>query len=447
MSYCSPKQLLSKDKKVENSCIDEELINEMVKIYNEKKTIKINEDIPSNEKLNLLIKNLDDEISCKKDYCLSDAVIFSEIKDKIKENFRPLVPKKWLNNKKTWLNTYNILDSLNQYNDAFSDFKFLTVSPIDFDTKISPMGVSNRICVDRKLCSLEIEKYINKNIFRLGAVFNLDKHDESGSHWTALFTDLKKGEIYYYDSVARSYPSEIVKLVKRIISQGNQLILENKFNLNEKEYPLRIVNNEITMTELCNFLLKNNNFILYRFCYLLPVKRKYDIHMEYNYELIGKIISTILEIIDISKKEHYAIIPGLDELIAHIHDKTLNIDQFIINWINVNINKAINNLLSSIKIIGNDNERATVEDIELKDDKFVFKLDTPIKNNNLIDMSFKGFKNCIQHQFKNTECGMYSINFIDNFLLGNKSFDEIIKEPIDDVSMNKLRYTKYFSPL
>jgi len=441
MSYCSPKQIVTKNK-IPNSCIDEELINEMVSIYNKKNQEKINTELTSNEKLDLLIKNLKTEIQCDKEYCLSRAHIFSDIKSKIKKRFRPDVPEKWLKDKKTWLNTLDILDILNQYNEAFTDFKFLTVTPIDFDTVLN-----NSVCVDRKLCSLQLEHYISNNIFKLGSVFNLDRHYQSGSHWTAMYADVKKGEVYYYDSVARSLPHEIVSLVSRIISQGNTLVNENKLTLDLKQYPFQIVKNQISITDICNFLIKGNNFILYRFCFLIPLEKKYNIQIIDNYELTGKIVSSVLHMIDISKKEHYAIIPGLDELIRHIDNNKLNIDQFVFNWVNSNMNIAINNLLSSIKVVGYENKRANVIDIVQKDDMFFFTFDTEMKSNILIDMSFKGFKNCIQHQFLNTECGMYSINFIDSFLTQNKTFDQIISEPINDVEMNNLRYSKYFSPL
>jgi len=441
MSYCSPKQLLTKNRP-ENSCLDEELINEMVNIYNQTNSTKINTDLGLNEKIDLLLKNLKTEINCDKDYCLHQANIFKEIKSKIKKKFRPNVPEKWLKDKKTWLNTYDILEILNQYNEAFSDFKFLTVTPIDFDTILN-----NSVCVDRKLCSLELENYVTNNIYKLGSVFNLDRHYQSGSHWTALYSDLKKAEVYYYDSVARSLPNEIINLVSRMISQGNTLIIENKLTLDEKPFPFQIVNQQISITEICNYLIKNNNFILYRFCFLFPIENKYNIQIVDNYELTGKIISSVLHMIDISKKEHYAIIPGLEELIRHIDDKKLNIDQFVFNWVNSNMNIAINNLLSSIKVVGNETNRANVVDIVQKDHLFFFTFDTDIKSNIVTDMSFKGFKNCIQHQFLNTECGMYSINFIDCFLTQNKTFEQIISEPIDDVEMNNLRYSKYFSPL
>lgn len=46
--------------------------------------------------------------------------------------------------------------------------------------------------------------------------------------------------------------------------------------------------------------------------------------------------------------------------------------------------------------------------------------------------------NTIKHQRKNTECGVYSINFIVSQLLGY-SFEEVVKNKIDDDNMNKRR--------
>jgi hypothetical protein len=446
MSYCSPKQLLSK-KKLKNSCIDTDLIDEMVKIYNRKNTTKIDDSLSREKKLDLLIRNLDYEIPCNRDYCLAYSDTLRDISDKIKREFRPNVPKKWKENKKTWLNTLDIFDVLNQYNIAFSDFKFLTVTPIDFDTRILRADLTSDVCVDNKLCNLEIIEYLKNGITRLGAVFNLDRHDQSGSHWTSLFADLSKGEIYYFDSVAKTLPGEIVKLVLRIIKQGNKLVSQNKFNIISQKHPFKIENRQISITEICNYLLKDDNFILFRFCFLLHEPLKYNIKIENNRELTGKIISRVLHMIDIAKQEHYAMIPGIENLIEHIDNQQLNIDDFIYEWVNTNINIALNNLLSSIKVVGNESDRTEVIDISLEGDHFNFRLARDLESTSLIDMSFRAYQNCIQHQFLNTECGMYSINFIDSFLSQNKSFEEIISEPIDDKTMNGLRYSKYFAPV
>jgi len=50
--------------------------------------------------------------------------------------------------------------------------------------------------------------------------------------------------------------------------------------------------------------------------------------------------------------------------------------------------------------------------------------------------------NDIQHQFKNSECGVYSMNFIIQFLNGRK-FSDIINDIIPDDEMQKNRYVFY----
>ena len=49
-----------------------------------------------------------------------------------------------------------------------------------------------------------------------GFVFNLDEHWKSGSHWVALYSDLSKGQIYFFDSYGKRPEKRIRSLVKRI---------------------------------------------------------------------------------------------------------------------------------------------------------------------------------------------------------------------------------------
>jgi hypothetical protein len=52
-----------------------------------------------------------------------------------------------------------------------------------------------------------------KGVRTLGAVFNMDKHDQAGSHWVAVFVSLDKTRkmygAFYYDSIGRPPPEEI----------------------------------------------------------------------------------------------------------------------------------------------------------------------------------------------------------------------------------------------
>jgi len=68
-----------------------------------------------------------------------------------------------------------------------------------------------------------------------------------------------------------------------------------------------------------------------------------------------------------------------------------------------------------------------------------------IDYNNLSNINFKNFKikyNKNQHQFKNSECGVYSINFIIRLLNGEK-FNNITNNILKDNFMNNCRKT-YF---
>lgn len=56
-----------------------------------------------------------------------------------------------------------------------------------------------------------------------------------------------------------------------------------------------------------------------------------------------------------------------------------------------------------------------------------------------LNKNMKLYYNDIRHQYKDSECGVYSMNFIIEFLNG-KSFKRIIKRIINDDIMNKKRY-------
>jgi Ulp1 family protease len=71
--------------------------------------------------------------------------------------------------------------------------------------------------------------------------------------------------------------------------------------------------------------------------------------------------------------------------------------------------------------------------------KLVERLIEQGKTNN-IKIDYK--QNKVRHQFKESECGVYSMHFIENMLEG-KSFDSYCNSDINDDKMNRLR-NKYF---
>ena len=147
-----------------------------------------------------------------------------------KSSFRPKMPNKWYNNKNEWLTTIDIEKVLKQYESKYPEFLFLGPVPIDFDSKI---GSS---CIVNEICNLSVEKLIKNNKTKLGIIFNLDRHDQPGSHWVAMFADLMKGQIYYFDSYGEKAPLEIIKLMSRLKEQCQNLNIPSKINYNNTRH-------------------------------------------------------------------------------------------------------------------------------------------------------------------------------------------------------------------
>ena len=66
----------------------------------------------------------------------------------------------------------------------------------------------------------------------VGVVFNLDRHDQSGSHWVGLFVNIPKRVISYYDSTA-SPPPQYIKFFIDMLERNLSKINENKITYQE----------------------------------------------------------------------------------------------------------------------------------------------------------------------------------------------------------------------
>ena len=96
-----------------------------------------------------------------------------------------------------------------------------------------------------------MSKFVYKGIKKIGVVFNLDRHDQPGSHWTSLFIDLEDKIIFYMDSAGDTIPKEVNKLVERIMNQGLELFTPIQFVYHENHpFTHQYGNNECGMYSL-----------------------------------------------------------------------------------------------------------------------------------------------------------------------------------------------------
>jgi hypothetical protein len=142
----------------------------------------------------------------------------------LRESFAPESPEDWERNPNEWLSSVDIINVMKQYEKAFKCFEFLGPSPIDFNSK-----ESDGDCVWEELCKFSLEEQLRKGKTKIGIIFNLDDHDEPGSHWVSLFIDIKKSQIVFFDSAGEKIPAKIKNFSDKVVEQGKKLARPIKF--------------------------------------------------------------------------------------------------------------------------------------------------------------------------------------------------------------------------
>jgi len=145
-------------------------------------------------------------------------------------SFAPQAPLEWTKNPNEWLSSVEIENVMNQYEKAYKCFKFIGPSPIDFDKNI------NGTCVWNELCNFSLSRLIAEGKNKIGIIFNTDPHNKPGQHWISMFINIRRGQIYFFDSVGAKVPNEIMILVERIAKQGLSLNKPIKMTF-DQNYP------------------------------------------------------------------------------------------------------------------------------------------------------------------------------------------------------------------
>jgi len=173
-------------------------------------------------------KDLYIKTGCKpgEDHCLLDKVnLTDDVKKELRKQYlRPRRPKGWDEDPDMWLDNYNIMHILQQYQEARPEFKFLGTFPIDFSAP-NPYKKDKQECLHKELCGLNLLQEYNNGIRGIGIVFNLDPHFKGGSHWVALYinlNDIKKPFVGYFDSYGYKTPVLIARLMRSFKLQINR---------------------------------------------------------------------------------------------------------------------------------------------------------------------------------------------------------------------------------
>lgn len=251
---CAPNKTYS-----EGSCLDLTDLIKLARIFNKlqpEQTIKIQKQhrmIDNNLFRKLYKRWLLNELKkrfpkCQNESCwVMTLLSFSHLVDNddeeilndiAKNTWRPEGPKK-INE---WLSNFDIIDVMEQYYKTYDDFIFLGAVPVDFFEINYPLSIGtiarlNDIGIDTNygmpIKLINYKKLVEKNVTKVGIVINLDKHDQTGSHWVGCFADFSENRIYYFDSYGYNPEKQISDFLNYLkkkmdkISDGDAEILIN----------------------------------------------------------------------------------------------------------------------------------------------------------------------------------------------------------------------------
>jgi hypothetical protein len=331
-----------------------------------------------------------DELPCNEDFCVLYSPLGESINDKTihEETFRPEKPSEWYGDSHTWLTNYDIEGVMRQYEKAYRDFVFYGPSPVDFDSKV---GFDNT-CVEASICSISLRKLYSSGKRRVGFVFNLDPHDRPGSHWTALFCDMNTCTIFYFDSNGVEPPKEIGVLMRRLRDQGNRLIIDGILPVNRasmSDDALQGHFNDLTRFKLNARRTSRKG---QRGGLKELVERKYGIES-----------GDIVHLSQPSRKGD-GVIGGTGRRVKEVTDDGVVILESALP-------ESVLSAYSEVQLIRGD---------------------------------FEESYNSTRFQYGNTECGMFSMYFLIQCILGHP-IDEIIRNRITDNGVWKKR-GEYFRP-
>lgn len=201
-------------KKFENgSCYTIESLKKIATVFNSQKKNENKQIVISNNKQQLL-KQLTNRISECQSCWLRTELIKNINDDTINNTFRPLGPDK----KTAWLSTTDINEVAEQYEEKYNDFVFLGAVPFDF-MELDMLEINN----------INLKKLEKDGKTQIGLVINLDEHNQNGSHWVALYTNLIKKQIYFFDSVGEKPGKKIKWFVNKLTNYFHQR--DNNSNL------------------------------------------------------------------------------------------------------------------------------------------------------------------------------------------------------------------------
>lgn len=208
----------------EGSCFSLDQLKRIGNKFNKRYGNIINTSLEKKDLLRSLIKNIKDKKSCEGDACILEINIYDSEDNDILNTLRPKGPR--YTNK--WLSNLNIDEVMNQYQNKYKSFKYLGTVPSDFE-KIKFL----------KIKEINFKDMLKNKKHKLGMVINLDTSDGNGTHWVSLYMNLKKRQLYFFDSYGKKPMKSIFNFMNRIYNEFTNRNLDYNVLHTNKKFKVR----------------------------------------------------------------------------------------------------------------------------------------------------------------------------------------------------------------
>lgn len=205
-----------------DSCMTLDILIKMAKAYNKEypndviKLDKTVETLHNKKYKKYLLKEFEKRLNniCDNQMCWFRQEFMKHYNNKkeLKYVYRPTGPK----GKYEWLNTSNINKVMDQYEQIYKDFIFVGAIPIDFYTMPIIYANHDKINYMEAIRNKDYDFFIKNGKTKFGIVFNLDKHNEPGSHWVCSYCDLERNFVIYFDSYGTSPPKTVQQFMREV---------------------------------------------------------------------------------------------------------------------------------------------------------------------------------------------------------------------------------------
>ena len=225
-THCAP----GKGDKI--SCYNRTSLIKMARALNRKKRLPKKIRIGTNRKKIDIWRDIRREMSnrCNSEVCWIDQDFIKQLNDPelTEKLFPPKMPESWKQNPNTWLSTTDINAVMEQYENLYTDFLFIGPVPSD-----CPNGIQ---C---ELSNFNPNRLSRNGIKRVGIIYNLDKHNQPGSHWVAVYIDMKRDkDISYYDSYGELPPPAIAQFLVDTYNKLDKRGVKMKVGYNQRRHQM-----------------------------------------------------------------------------------------------------------------------------------------------------------------------------------------------------------------